>query len=113
MNQWQELVLNLNSNFVADPILINLLTGLVFVVTLLSMKVFKYTPSSKFKWSTTLYYTACILMMWSVAINRFIGYPPEYPLTSSLYLASYLFFSGYIFYAGSQRAHVAGGKHGN
>lgn len=112
MNQLQELVLNLNNEFQASPALINLLTGLIFAVTLLSMKAFKYTLSSKYQWSIPLYYTACIITLISIGVNRFIGYPPQYPATAALYLVAYLFFCGYILYAGSMSAHEKGVKHG-
>lgn len=97
----QQLVLNLNNAMVAPPTLVNLLTGVLFVVTILSMKMFKFTPSSRFKWSKAIYYSACTLMLLGISINRWLGFPQTYPMTSSFYLISYLLFGGYILYAGT------------
>lgn len=97
----EELVLRLNETFTAGPDLVNFLTGLIFVVTILSMRKFSYTPSSAFKWSKTLYNTGCVLALVGLSLNRLVNYPTTYPLSSILYLAAYLFFCGYILYAGS------------
>lgn len=97
----QQLVLNLNNTMVAPQALVNLLTGVLFVVTILSMKMFKFTPSSRFKWSKAIYYSACVLMLLGISINRWLGFPQTYPMSSSLYLISYLLFCSFILYAGT------------
>lgn len=94
----QELILKLNEMFVAPPMLVNLITGLVFVVTLLSMKHFHRIPAAPYKWSKVLYYSGCISMLLALSINRFIGYPATYPVSSFIYLLGYLFFCGYVLY---------------
>lgn len=105
IQQLQEWAIRVNSMFSADDSVVNFATGLLVVITWLSMRRFKYTPSSKFKWSKPLYYSACVMMLFAVGVNRFIGYPPTYPASSSLYLFSFLLVCGYILYAGSSHAH--------
>lgn len=109
MQQLQELVLKLNNSFAPDMLFINILTGMVVVVTILSMRAFKYTISSKFEWAGFFYYSACYVMLAAIGINRFIGYPPTYPLSSFLYLFGYLLFCGYMLYVGSTRYKLKGG----
>ena len=99
----QELILNWN-NFIIPPMVINVLTGLMVAIVLLSMRVFKYTPSSKFRYSKLIFHSGAVTFLLAIAINRFASFPPAYPPTSLIYTAAYMLFYGYILYASSQWA---------
>lgn len=104
IQQLQEWVLRVNNSVTAPVELINLLTGLIVAVTILSMGKFKFTHSAKYRWSKTLYFSATTSLLLGIGINRLVNYPSEYPLSSALYLLAYLLFSGYMLYSGSNSA---------
>lgn len=96
--------MELNNLFTAPKEVIDFLTGLLVVITTLSMRQFKYTLSARLKWSKPLYYSGCVIQLAAILINRFVNYPPTYPPSSVLYVLSYLAFCGYVLYAASERA---------
>jgi hypothetical protein len=104
IEQLQALIQHLNGTVKIDPMVINMLTGLIVSIVLLSIRNFKYTPSSKFRWSKTMYYTASGVFLFGIVINRLANFPVSYPPTSLIYMIAYMLFFGYILYAGSKQA---------
>lgn len=101
MNGLTQLVLNLNNLFVAPPLLVNVLTALLFVVAVLSIKKYKYTPSAHIIPQTQYIYTAaCVALIVGMGMNRLANFPPVYPLSSLLYVIAFLLFCGNILYSG-------------
>lgn len=100
IQEFQLWVLRLNEQYSASPAIVNLITGLIVVMTVLSWGKFKTLYSSQYKWSKPLYYGGSVSMLLGVGINRLINYPPIYPLSSVFYLVSWLALTSFVVYAG-------------
>ena len=102
-----------NNTYFVSPHIVNLITGIMVVVSLLSMRAFKFVYSAQYRWSKILYNSACITMLVGIGFNRYANFPESYKPSGLLYIISYMLFTSYILYASSKRVQKAVKNHGN
>lgn len=89
-----------NDNLEISSIMYNGITGILVVFVVLAMQYYKYTPSAKYRFAKYLYFSASILLLVALAINRLFDYPPTVTFTTFTIIASFIMYSAHTLYVG-------------
>ncbi len=103
LQQLQQLLRSLdrvNDNLEISSIVYNGIAGILVVIVILAMQYYKYTPSAKYRFAKYLYFSASILLLVALAINRLFDYPPTVTFTTYASITSFVMYSAHTLYVG-------------
>ena len=89
-----------NDNLEISSIVYNGITGIIVAIVILAMQYYKYTPSAKYRFARFLYFSASILLLVGLAINRLFDYPPTVTFATFAIITSFIMYSAHTLYVG-------------
>lgn len=90
------LLTDANNGFAVPRPIYDVVTGLVIILGLLSIKYFQHVDLDRVcgrnaTKARNLFYTGAITLLLAILANRFLNYPPQIAASQFLYVLSYLF----------------------